>query len=469
VLSIRRRLALAHAAAVSVVLGIAAISGYWALSRTLHGQLDGALLALADTEAAMLADAARSEVRVHDAAQGHAPFSFARIDRLIQIVDAEGNVIARSANLGGARLPAPAALLARLQSGETVFQNLDGFGEEAVRVVSEPVGTGPGMRAVQVAGSLDDVNQAIDVAAILFLALGAALVAGMTAVGDVLTRGVFRAIDELIRKAQHIGRSSLHERLPHFGADSEVRRLVDTLNAMLQRIESVFEVQRRFTLDASHELRTPLSRLRTEMEVVLRRPRSAQEYVQALRSCVGEVERLTTLVEALLLLARLDASPEHPSLEVVSLNEVAVEATDRLLAAARDRRIEIRVASSAPVQVRMARSAAALVLSNLLDNAMKYAPAGSRVVVACDAEGEIGQLTVADDGPGLRPEEIAHVFDRFFRGSAAQAGEVMGFGIGLALTRAILVSHGGTIEAANDPRGGARFVVRVPLVRDADR
>ena len=138
-LSFRRRLGLVHQFVILVVLAIAASAAYWSLSRAVHGQLDAALLALAETEAGMLAEE-RGEPIVHEtAAAGSAPMSFVRLDRLVQIVDAQGRVIARSANLGAATLPAHPATLARLANGETVFETLHSFGEEPTRLVSVPV------------------------------------------------------------------------------------------------------------------------------------------------------------------------------------------------------------------------------------------------------------------------------------------------------------------------------------------
>src|SRR5207245_6695155 len=114
----------------------------------------------------------------------------------------------------------------------------------------------------------------------------------------------------IVRRARRIGETSLSERLPHPGSRDEIGRLVDTLNEMLARIERSFEVQRRFTADASHELRSPLSRLRAELEVTLRRPRTPMEYEETLRSCLDEVQRVQGLIEELLGLARIDARQE---------------------------------------------------------------------------------------------------------------------------------------------------------------
>ncbi|CAN7779240.1 ATP-binding protein [Variovorax sp. LjRoot84] len=462
-LSLRTRLALAYLAVIVFVVAVTAFGAHWSLSRAVHGQLDAALLALAETEMAMLPRDTKQPATVHDPSrETTAPPSLVRLDRLVQIVNSDGHVVARSANLGEATLPAPAALLARLAAGETVFETLEGFGEEPVRMVSVPApGHGP-LLAVQVAGSLDDVNNVVGSASILFVVMGLALLLAVGTAGALLTRGAFQAIGEVVQQAHRIGEASMSERLPHPGTQDEIGRLVDTLNEMLSRLEQGFEAQRRFTADASHELRSPLSRLRTELEVALRRPRDAAAYVDALRSCMEEVERLTLLVEELLVLARIDAGQERGPVETVSLNELAEEAVRRLQPMARERQIEIVLAHSQPVTASVARGAASLVLANLLDNAVKFSVSGQRVTVDVASEGADAIVRVSDRGPGLRLDELPHLFERFYRGSTARSEQTSGVGLGLAISQAIVGSYGGRIDASNLPDGGAVFAIRLP-------
>ncbi|MDQ0080821.1 two-component system OmpR family sensor kinase [Variovorax boronicumulans] len=470
-LSFRKRLALAHVSVIVVVMAIAAFGSYLVFARNVHRELDAALLALAETEMGMLLSAGEGDtVIVHEAPPGPGAPSFVRLDRLVQIVDAEGRVLARSSNLGEAQLPIPPALRERLAAGETVFETLDGFGEEPTRMVSVPVpGRGASsLLAVQVAGSLDDVNRTVAMASVLFLILGGALLLALGAAGALITRRAFGAIDDVVQQAHRIGDANLGERLPHPGTNDEIGRLVDTLNAMLARIEQGMEAQRRFTADASHELRSPLSRLRTELELALRRPREPVAYVETLHSSLEEVESLTLLVEELLVLARLDAGQERDAAETVSLNVLAEEAVRRLEPMARERRLEISLEPAPPVAARVARGAASLALANLLDNALKFSPAGTTVRVSLRADVEVNEavISVADSGPGIRGDELPHLFERFYRGATARSDEkTPGLGLGLALSQAVVHAHGGRIEAANEAGGGARFDMRLPLAR----
>jgi len=468
VLSFRSRLALAHAAAIVMVLALAALGGYWGLSKAVHGQLDAALFALAEAEIGMLAEDGGRPAAVHEAPHGTAPPSFVRLDRLIQIVDAQGHPLARSSNLGEAQLPTPGVLMARLAAGETVFETLNAFGEEPTRMVSVPVpviGRAP-WRAIQVAGSLDDTIRVMESAGVLLLLLGIALFVALGTAGASLTNRVFSAIDDVVRHAQRIGEAHLTERLAHPGPHDEIGRLVDTLNDMLARLDHSFEAQQRFTADASHELRSPLSRLRTEIELALRRPRAPAEYEATLRSCLEEAERLTLLVDELLVLARLDAGQERGPTETVCLNELAQDAARRLDSTARQRQVHINLEHAPRVNALVARGPASLVLANLLDNALKFSPAGSSVTLRVAAEGAHAVVSVADTGPGLQADELPHLFDRFYRGAAARASGAPGVGLGLALSQAIVHAHGGSIEASSPAGGGATFAIRLPLACD---
>ena len=486
-LSFRRRLALLHVVVVTTVLAVAATLTYLSLVAALRAQLDGALLVLAEQEASILAASPGLPVAVHEPGTTAAPPPYARLDRLVQIIGPRGEVLARSANLGAAALPNDAALLARLARGETVFEHL-AFGDEPTRRVSVPVHGGRAL-AVQVAGSLDDVDHAVASAGWMFLVMGLVLVVVLTVAGAQLTGRVFGAVDDIVRQARRIGGRTLAERLPHPGTRDEIGRLIDTLNDMLARLEHAFEAQRRFTADASHELRSPLSRLRTELEITLRRPRGADEYVQALRSGLEEVARLTTLVEELLALARLDAGQDTAPVAPVAIGPILEAVVQRAQPAAQARGMTLSLAgadgpgadasgahaSAAPAAgadesndggpgatARLPRELLMRVATNLVENAVKYGAADGTVLVSLVVRPDATELVVEDDGPGLPAEERERVFERFYRGTAARAADIEGTGLGLALSDLIVRAAGGRIEVGVSRWGGARFAVHLP-------
>ncbi len=463
-LNLKARVLLWHVATVGLILAVAAIGADFVFSRMVLGQFDQALLDLAQTEAADALAHPTGPPEINERAPGTAPPSFPRLDKFIQIVDDTGAVVARSANLGTARLPTSPALLERLRANEQVFETLRDFGDEPVRLLSFPLVVGGTRYAIQVGGSLDDANAAIRGARWLFLAMSAAILLAVALTGSMLARAVLRPIDRIVSRARVMGAKALAERLPRPAGRDEMSRLVDTLNEMLARIERVFEAQRRFTADASHELRSPLSRLRAELEVTLRRTRDPIEYQEALHSCLGEVERLSSLTEGLLTLARLEAGDAREApMQSIPLTRIINDVVTRIEPEARRRDVALVVDAAGDPVVRMAPAAAGLVVANVLDNAIKFSPSGSPVRIHVSSQDGSAVVDVSDCGPGVLPEEVPRLFERFYRGSAAKSPDTPGVGLGLAICRLLVEAQGGGISIASAPSAGATVRVRLPL------
>jgi two-component system, OmpR family, sensor kinase len=466
-LSFKARLTLWHLLAVLVILAATALVANWALSRAVLDQMvDESVLALAEAEGAALTTSPQAPIRVHEMPPGTSAPSFARLDKFVQIVAMDGHVVARGMTLGTARLPTRPALLTRVRDGETVFETVTDFGEEPVRMVSLPVDVAGTRYAVQVAMSLDDAYAVLRSVRRLFIGMAVGILLGVGLTGILLTRRALRPIDRIVARAREIGESSAGERLPSPGQQDEIGRLVDTLNDMLARIEGSFEVQRRFTADAAHELQSPLSRLRTELEVTLRRRRDTVEYEETLRSCLEKVERLAILTKELLTLARLDTEQGRPApAHVVRLGPVLEGAVRRLAGEAEKRGVTVALhpSQALSLSVRCGEGLADLVFTNVLDNAVKFSPPGGRIVVDAEAEGSEVVVAVSDAGPGIPAEEISRVFERFYRGRDARAHEPTGFGLGLAISEAVVRQHGGHMSVESAPGSGSTFRVRLPV------
>jgi two-component system OmpR family sensor kinase len=463
-LSFKARLSLGHMVAVALILAVVAAGAEWLLSRFVLRFVDGELLDLSHIEAAGLPPQPNQPVRIHEP-PATAPPSFIRLDKFVQIIRLDGQVLAKSANLGPAQLPAPAPVLARLRRSEAVFETLETFGEEPIRLLSLPVDAGGTSYVIQVAISLNDVNSALRATRWLVAAMSLAILIAVGATGALLARRALQPIDRIVQRAHTIGESNLRERLPHPGSQDEIGRLVETLNEMLARIEQSVETQRRFTGDASHELLSPLSRLRAELEVTLRRPRDLPEYEETLASCLEEVERLSRLTEEMLMLARLDAGESGQALAAPArLGLVLDEAIARLEPDAQRREVTVVLESAADLQGQVAAGAAAVILTNVLDNAVKYSPRGGRVMIRASTEGGKAVVVVSDSGPGLHPDEISQLFARFRRGWAAHVTKQPGTGLGLAVSHALARQQGGRITVESTRGHGATFTVHLPLV-----
>jgi heavy metal sensor kinase len=288
--------------------------------------------------------------------------------------------------------------------------------------------------------------------------------------GLVLSGKALAPVSNIIDLANEIEVSVLSRRLPHPGVDDEIGRLVDTLNHMLSRIEGSFEAMKRFTSDASHELRSPLATIRNIVDVTLAKPRSCEEKDAALQSIGEEVDRIRTLVEDLLLLARADAGRVVMQMKpvcVAFLLEAQVEAHQ---SQAQARNIDLVIDSTLSDQILGDERWLLQVAGNLLDNAIKYTPMGGVVTLGMARQAGVLQFSVSDTGPGIPENELDRVFERFFRSDPSRSrGQVPGLGLGLAIASWVVREHHGTIQAANRPEGGATFTVALPLMKTQDR
>jgi two-component system, OmpR family, sensor kinase len=267
------------------------------------------------------------------------------------------------------------------------------------------------------------------------------------------------AMSQAVAKRQPDALAPLAERnLPQ-----ELQPLAGSLNALLARLDSALGAQRRFTADAAHELRTPLAALKLQLDVA-RRAEDQPARVAAYDDLNAGVERASHLVDQLLTLARIE--PEALATRAVDCDLVAIakEAIVARGALAAQRRIDLGLARETPAHVRGDPASLAILLSNLLDNALRYTPEGGKIDVALDNDAGRAVLTVADTGPGIPPEERARVFDRFFRGADNREP---GSGLGLSIVKRIVDAHHAAIELGAPEHGGGLVVtVRFPAPTD---
>jgi two-component system OmpR family sensor kinase len=444
----------------AVMLALAAFGADWALRCVVLGRVDDEILAYAMAEETALEDDPPPPLSVLEIAPD--PPVLGRLNKLVQITDLDGRVVARSPSIGSGRLPVPSEVLQRLSAGETVFGTVTAFGGKPLRMVSLPHELGRGHYVIQVAMSLDDAYAAIRVGRWLFLAMSMVILVVISLTGALLARKALRPIDQMVSRARRIGEANLTDRLPHPGTDDEIGRLVETLNEMLGRLERSFEVRRMFSADASHELRSPLSRLRAELEVALRRPRPVAEYEETLRSCLDEVERVQGVIEELLELARIDTSTEQEPAETVSVRDLVDAAVIAVRPRAEPNGVRVVVERLPDALVTAAPIAAKVALANILDNAVKFSPAGGQVRIEVTAADHEAIIAVSDAGPGVAPDEAERLFQPFYRGRASRSTEVPGVGLGLAISRVLVQRQGGRITLDAPDERGAKFSVHLP-------
>ena len=294
-------------------------------------------------------------------------------------------------------------------------------------------------------------------------ALGVLFVSSL-GVGWVVAGRVLAPVGRITSVARDIQATDLSRRIQLPGPEDELKQLADTFDAMLARLDAAFAAQRQFVADASHELRNPLAIIRTNADVALTDPdASPDELRQTIATVKRAGDRMSLLVDDLLALARRqEPTLEH---EPVDLGAAVAEASDDFMVPAETRDIVLDRAIAPGVVVTGDREALKRVVANLLDNAVRLAPAGSRIRLATGSEGNRAWIAVADEGPGISPEDQAHVFDRFWRADKARARADGGTGLGLAIVRQIVAGHGGEVRLHSKVGVGSSFVVWLPITR----
>ncbi len=286
-----------------------------------------------------------------------------------------------------------------------------------------------------------------------------------------IARRAMQPVRDITRLAREISDSDLSRRLRIVGRD-EIGELARTFDAMLARLQAAFDRQRQFTADASHELRTPVSIISLEAQQALERPRTLDEYRQALVAIRGESEHMARLVADLLDLTRAEGGQTVLVREELDLSDLTLEVVERLAPAARMNALRLTVEELPEVTVVGDRAHLSRMLSNVLDNAIKYtAGYGCQIRVATGSRsldnGSWAWVRVDDDGPGIDAAHLPYVFDRFYRVDAARAsasgdGVPVGHGLGLAIARWVARAYGGDINVRNPPSGGASFEIVLP-------
>ncbi|WP_328992769.1 ATP-binding protein [Kribbella sp. NBC_01245] len=440
--SIRARVTMVFAVGAAVVLSLCLALLYVTLDDQLTSALDSDMATRSgDLSAALGAGDAGVVAR----------------DPLAQLYAADGSLVAGSPSLGQRRLLTEEGVRG-VQGGRptTVSVSLDGGAvPSVVRLLPRRLDSGQVLAVGVSAEPLEAARERL----LLVLLLAAPLLIGLLATaGWLVVRAALRPVDVLTREAAAISSVEADRRLPTVPGDDEVARLARTLDDMLGRLRVAFARERAFVDDASHELRSPIAVLRGEIELALSALDEPAEVERSLIAALGESERLSLLAEDLLLLARERAGSLIVRREPIDLLDLA-RVESRRLEPVLGLRIEVR---GEPVTVQGDADRMRQVLANLLQNS---AAAGSRTVrVDVVRSAQTATLHVADDGPGFPPGVVEAAFERFVRGDTARTPGTSGAGLGLAIVRAIVAAHGGTVQARNgDPLGGAVVTAHLPL------
>jgi two-component system sensor histidine kinase MprB len=449
--SFRRRLLFTSAAAVAAAVVLAAALAYVLVRDTLRGQIDTSLLAAARPFQTSLPGPETGVTPAGAAVVG----SRAALDGPIvftQVFAGTGEKGAAPPAGGPVPLGSAADLeaVARgMRAPHFSEQRLDG---RHLRVYTAPIRTGGVVQVARPLTEVDDALRGLRMGLALVIAAGVALA---LVLGRLATRAAVKPVAALTETAEHVARTRDLTRRIEADGDDELSRLAGSFNTMLEALESSRRAQRQLVADASHELRTPLTSLRTNLEVLGRASGGLGERDRdRLRADVaGQLEELIGLVSDLVDLAREEEpADEHSDVRLDELIRAAVVRAERHAPDIHFRcRLEPAVVSAAGARLDRA-------VANLLDNAAKWSPPGGTVDIVLAG----GELTVRDRGPGIAAADLPHVFDRFYRATAARGRP--GSGLGLAIVRQVAEAHGGSVDAEVAEGGGALLRLRLPVV-----
>jgi heavy metal sensor kinase len=389
------------------------------------------------------------------------PQSHLLVDRLMEVVDVNGSVLYRSETLkeqplGGA--PAPGE--GEASANEHIIRLKDGT---HVLTISHVHGMAGRDVVIRLGYSLRPLRDRMwQFVLLLGIALALTILIA-TATGQWIAGKAISPVGIMAARAEGITANNLHDRLQVANSKDELGTLASVFNHLLGRLEESFQQLQRFTADAAHELRTPLASLRTVGEVTLSEPRSDQEYRDALSSILEETQRLSHMVDSLLLLARAEAGNSQTESEDIALHPLAEEVISMLLVLAEEKSVEISLAEQAAANLVVYgdRSLLRIALINVIHNAIKFSPEDGVVRVSLASDDGHARVTVSDQGPGLHANEHERAFDRFYKGKDNPSNN--GTGLGLSIVKLIVERHGGVAYFDRVTLVGSTVVFRLPI------
>ncbi|HEX6434650.1 MAG TPA: ATP-binding protein, partial [Gemmatimonadales bacterium] len=439
------------------LLGLA-LWGYLGVRDTLMQQLDWSL----QSSARLLVDnlVAHGSLATHGGTELN--HFIGQVHRFVALRDPAGRVLTSNTTLAK-NLPLEATAFQQARRGRValVTQEWQGHGLRSI-YLPVPRMDRSAARVVQVGASLSPIEGSLNgillpmVGTVLLVTLATAIGAGW------LAACVVAPVHRITAQARAITGEVAGRRITAHADVSEFHGLTQVLNAMVARLEAASHWHRRIIRDLGHDLRTPITAMRAGVEVALWGERSADDYRRILGSTLEEIDRLTLICDALVLLGRLQAGEIKLDFAEMDVRQLARTAVTGARGGAGGHQITL-VQSPEPVLIRADARLMRLTLEQLLDNARRYTPDGSRIDVTVKDNHQGALITVEDNGPGLADDVLPHLFEPFFRSDAARAREG-GPGLGLTATASIVALHGGTVAAGRSFLGGLRVTIMLPRV-----
>jgi two-component system OmpR family sensor kinase len=481
--SLRFKLTLWYVLILGILLTSFSSFLYFTLSKSLHRDVDNKLRSLA-------------ELIASESASPLSKFGFGNIDKaleesmnlkpigkFIQVLDESGKIGPKSDNLKNVQLPISLNALKNASRGLITFETNRSFGNTPLRIITFPVIEKENnhiTKIVQIASSLEEVEEALNTLfIILVITVPLALMLASLG-GQFLAHKALKPVDNITQTARMITSRNLNQRIKPLKVKDEISRLIETFNEMISRLDQSFRQTKQFSSDASHELKTPLTILKGEMEVTLRKERTSHEYQQTLKSNLEEINRMSQIIDDLLLLSKADTGEIRLNKENINLTDILNEVVAQMNILAQSKNLHIET-SNHHEDIRIFGDALRIreLFLNLIENGIKYTEEGGSIHITLkkDIPSEVRTLSgssgekqtgfvkiiVSDTGIGIAKEDQKRIFDRFFRVDKARSREQGGSGLGLSICKWIVEAHQGEIKVESEIGKGSSFIVKLPL------
>lgn len=378
----------------------------------------------------------------------------------VRLIDENGNVVGQSSNLGTLDLLVDSSIVDQVVNGEDGRETITASDGTKVRFIATQLPHQSETLILEVGQSLQHIDAAMS--QVRWALLGSILAALALAIisGGILMRRAFSPVMNITRTAQNIESSSdLSKRVGYEGPMDEIGQLATTFDHMIEHLDRVFESQRHFIADASHDLRSPLTVLQGNLDL-LKRDMSEDDRKESLRAMEAETLRMSKIIDDLLLLAEVESGQVERE-EKVSLREILLEGVERGQQSAVNR--TVIMGRQEDLYVRGDAHRLMRLVGNLVDNAIRYTPDGGTITLSLFRDGDWACIEVADTGTGITPENLPHVFERFYMVDKARSRVEGGSGLGLAIVKAIAEQHGGRVTVQSEPGKGSTFTVWLRL------
>jgi heavy metal sensor kinase len=382
--------------------------------------------------------------------------------KFIQIMDRTGRIGAKMNDIETETLPTSFGTLERALKGEIVYETIETV-RPRLRMVTIPITDSKKVSSIiQVGTSLEDFDETMKKLLIIMIISIPTSISVTIVCGYFLARKALRPVDQIRRAAVKISSRNLDERIDVGGRKDELSRLAQTFNEMISRLKESFQRINQFSIDVSHELKTPLTILKGETEVALRKDRDNENYKTILSSNLEEIDRMSKIIDDLLLLSKADLKEMKLNVEDVALRDLIADVCVDMKIFADNKGIGLDVKELEDVKLNGDELKLRRMLWNIVENGIKYTQKGGKIEIMSYINNGFICIDVKDNGIGILEDDIKYIFDRFYRGDKSRKRE-SGSGLGLSISKWIAEAHQGIIEVKSKPLEGSLFTIKLPV------